>query len=175
METKPITEGEKEVEQVEPNEIFIGRIFADEEEAYHTYTVCIIKRVWNTERQDLEVPYESKSDTRLVCNKDGQKLRYKRQEGQNVQCRREIRCDCPVMIEIVLNNVSEQLLVKYIAEHNHPLSTTPSKSKMHRSHATAYRTNVVRSFVQSLNSEGVGLQICSRWLVGTKHNSTSMC
>lgn len=59
-------------------------------------------------------------------------------------------------MEIVLNDLSEWILVKFIIEHNHPLSTIPSKSRMHQSHPTAHRSNVVCRLVRSLNSEGIG-------------------
>lgn len=68
----------------------------------------------------------------------------------------DTRCDCPTRIEIVLNDFSEWVLVKYIAKHNHPLSTTPSKAQMHRSRSTIHRTSVVQWLVSSHNNEGIG-------------------
>lgn len=64
-------------------------------------------------------------------------------------------CGCLAMIEIVVNDMSEWVVVKFIVEHNHPLSKTPSKSRMHRLHSSAHRTHDVRSLIRSLNSEGI--------------------
>lgn len=91
---------------------------------------------------------------------------------------RETCCGCPPRIEIRLNNLSKWVIVKYITEHNHPLPTTPSKSRMHRSHATTCQTDVVRQLVQSLNSEGIRpsniARVCNAaggWLEQEEDNS----
>lgn len=47
-------------------------------------------------------------------------------------------------------------MVKLVAEHNHLLLATPSKSRMHRSHATAHRSNAVCRLVTRLNTDGIG-------------------
>lgn len=97
-----------------------------------------------------------------VCNKEGLKKRDKRLEGRDVQFPRDTRCECPAKMEVVLNDLAEWVLVKLVAEHNHPLLATPSKSRMHRSHATAHRWHVVRRLVSCLSSEGIGLSNIAR-------------
>lgn len=86
-------------------------------------------------------------------------INKKMSEGCEVQFQRDTRCGYPTRIEIVLNDMLECVVVKFIAEHNHLLSATPSKSKMHLSHSTAHRYNFVHRLVQSLNSEGIGLGV----------------
>lgn len=59
-------------------------------------------------------------------------------------------------MEIVINDMSEWVVVKFIAEHNHPLSTMLSKSRLHRPPSTIDRTNAVHRLVCSLNNERIG-------------------
>lgn len=46
-------------------------------------------------------------------------------------------------------------MVKFIAKHNHPLSATPAKSRLHRSHSTVHQSKAIRRMACSLNSEGI--------------------
>lgn len=92
---------------------------------------------------------------RFVYNKEGDKILDKRQKKQSVQHPRETRCGYPSIVEIALNDVSEWVIVKYITEHNYPLSMTPSKSRMHWSHAQSIGQTFSDSWY-SLNSEGIG-------------------
>lgn len=68
---------------------------------------------------------------------------------------RDTRCDCEARMEIFVNDTAEWSVTKFIAEHNHPFSTTPSKSRLHRSHSTGHRKNAVHRLVCSLNSKGI--------------------
>lgn len=45
--------------------------------------------------------------------------------------------------------------VKFMAEHNHPLSAITSKWRMHRTHSTVHRSYVIQRLVRNLNSEGI--------------------
>lgn len=65
-------------------------------------------------------------------------------------------CDCLARIGIVVNYMFECVLVKFIIEHNYQLSVTSSKSRMHHSHSTIHKRNVVLQPFHSLNSEGIG-------------------
>lgn len=62
-------------------------------------------------------------------------------------------------------------------EHNHSLSTTPSKSRLHRSHSALYRSDIVRQLVCSLNSEGIGpsniARVCNAASGWTEQHITS--
>lgn len=47
-------------------------------------------------------------------------------------------------------------MVKFIQKHNHPLSTTQSKSRLHRSQSIVHSTSIVHHLICNLNSEAIG-------------------
>lgn len=67
MEVEPIVKGK---EEVEANDIFVGQIFVDEEEAYHTYNLYDyqlgLEYEYARSRTDQKVIWR-----RLVYNKEG--------------------------------------------------------------------------------------------------------
>lgn len=65
---------------------------------------------------------------------------------------RDTRCDCGAR---GINDTADWVVVKFIADHNYLLSTTLSKSKLHRLDSDVHRTNAVRRLVCSLNNEGI--------------------
>lgn len=73
---------------------------------------------------------------------------------------RKTGCDFFVMVKIALNDMSEWVLVEFIVEHNHSLSTTPSKLRKQCWHSSANRTNDVHSLVRDLNSKGIA-RVCN--------------
>lgn len=104
---------------------------------------------------------KSRTDQKVIrrqflCSKEGRKSRDKCYDRQDVAFPRDTRCHCGARMEFVINDTAEWSVAKFIAEHNLPLSTTPSKSRLHRSHSTGHRMNTARRLVCSLNSEGIG-------------------
>lgn len=118
-------------EEVESDDIYVCRVFRDGDEAYNAYDAYALAKGFGIRKGKTS---KSRTDQTIIrrqylCNKDGRKRVDKRSEGHDIQFLRDTRCDCPAKIEVVLNDMSEWVLVKFIAEHNHPLSITPSKSK----------------------------------------------
>lgn len=76
-----------------------------------------------------------------------------RLDGQDVLFSLDTQCDSLIRIKIVINDIIESVLVKFITEYNQPLSETPS---MHLPHSSVYRLNAVCQLVRIFNSEGTG-------------------
>lgn len=70
----------------------------------------------------------------------------------------DTRFDCGARMKIVINDVTERVVVEFIPEHSHSISTT-HPNRLHRSHSTIHLTNTVRCLVVALNSEGIRLRI----------------
>lgn len=121
-------------------------VFNNENETYDEYNSYMLAKGSGVHKCKT-TKFRTHGETirrQFVCNKRGHKKCVKRLEGQDVLFPRDTLCACPARKEIILIDMAELVLVKFIAKHNHPLSTTPSKSRMHQSHSTVHRSNAVR-------------------------------
>lgn len=82
MEVDP-TYDEDNVDECEVDDIYIGKPFADENEAYDTYNAYALRKgfeickSWITKSRTDRLVLQGQFD----CNKEGHKCRDKRQEG----------------------------------------------------------------------------------------------
>lgn len=65
-------------------------------------------------------------------------------------------------MEIVINDMVERIVVKFIVKYNQPLSATPSKSRLPKLHFAVHRVKAVPRLVCSLNTEGTDLSHIAR-------------
>ncbi|KAK2973185.1 hypothetical protein RJ640_009815, partial [Escallonia rubra] len=127
-----------------------GKTFDTQEVAYELYNQYALFNGFGTRKHNAHKIKATVAIFRrqFVCNKQGFKNLNDKRLIRNEKRRRYLRTGCEVMMQC--GSVD-----KFQDEHNHPLTTTPSKVVKHRSHSKYHRTNVCKSLVSDLNNEGL--------------------
>ncbi|KAK3023454.1 hypothetical protein RJ639_042666 [Escallonia herrerae] len=140
------------------HEYIDGKTFDTQEAVYEFYNQYALLNGFGTRKHNAHKIKATGVIFRrqFVCNKQGFKnLNDKRLIG-NEKRRRDLRTGCEAMMQVTLsNNLGVWVVDKFQDEHNHPLTTTPSKVVKHHSHSKYHRTNVCKSLVSDLNNEGL--------------------
>lgn len=114
---------EGNVQEVESDVIYVDRMFNDENEAYDAYNSHPLGKGFGVFKGELLNLEQTRRyyGCNLFVIKEGQRKSDKRLAGQDVLFPRDIHCDYIARMKIVLNDMGEWVLVKFIAEHNYPL------------------------------------------------------
>uniref|UniRef100_A0A7N0T3E6 SWIM-type domain-containing protein n=1 Tax=Kalanchoe fedtschenkoi TaxID=63787 RepID=A0A7N0T3E6_KALFE len=146
------------------NTLILGRKFSSKDEVYDFYNHYALYHGFGIRINGHTKSRTSKEIIRwqFVCNKEGLKLKDKRQLGKDVKSYREMRTGCKAKMEISLKS-DEWVVDKFEDEHNHS-PTTPSKVMKHRYHNKFHRTPVVKNQCTSLTKKLLmPLAVVTKW------------
>lgn len=88
---------EDDVEEVESDVIYVGRVFDDENEAYGSYkSYALAKSFGVRKHKTTKSRLDQKKWGEFVYNKEGHKMSDKRLEEHGVLISQATRCICPV-------------------------------------------------------------------------------